>query len=569
MAKLPDIQYLSTTPTLGRQDIGLPARMLTSQMGMIQTVEKIVVDYAQAKADQAMGESVAGAQSEMTQLKTTLMRDRVVDVDRFELTAGTDYKAEDVNGEPVKNISSHTVMDKVWGDGVKTIMGKYSEGMAPGQRRMMGAKLAGSIAKMGGMVSQQAFKWRNDEIRAQADQQTHTLRNSATFEIKDEIKEQITSTINDLVRSGVMDAEEGVKKSRIERSKVDFHVTSQLIRDGGRVEVDQVEEMLARPPAETGLELTLEQRKTLYSQLDTRNVRLERNREKAAKLEGERLVTNTLIDIHENGHKSWTDVRRITKDMPAASARLVVTLNQAELDEQAKEDEEGDDAIYAGIETRILGAVLAPLGESVSPQVMKDILTNEVQMAVVDHSKGLPGITADQGHVLYQRIDGAMKQKMNIPGINMAKDQLSGYITKGSVANQGMRNNGAQVMKYNEAVRDLYTAIRTGKTRDPMAWVAANKDNYLSGTAVANMTKADISIAERFLVMADVTDTTRPEDAPTFNTAESLAKALQAYDAGDISAPVYQMTVDYIRDRRSEHMELLKRQAEKLGTRAP
>ncbi len=562
MAKLPDIQYLSTTPGLGRQDISLPGRILSSQMALIQTVEKVVVDYAQAQSDQAMGEGVAGAQAELTQLKTTLMRDRVVDVDRFELTAGTDYKAEDVNGEPITSISSHTVMEKVWRDGVRTIVGKHTQNMAPGQRRMMRAKLAGSIEKMGGSVAQQSFKWRNDEIRAQNDQQVHTLRNSATFEIKDEIKEQITSTINDMVRSGVMLAEEGVKKSRIERSKVDFHVTSQLIREGGREQVDQVEEMLARPPAETGLELTLEQRKTLYSQLDTRNVRLERNREKTEKLEGERFVTNTLIDIRENGHKSWTEVRKLTQSMPAASARLVVTLNQAELDEKAKEDEEGDGVIYAGIESRILGAVLAPLGESVSPQAMKDLLTNEIQMALADHTNGLPGITADEAHVLYGRIDGAMAQKMNIPGLGMAREQLAGFITKGSVASMGLRNNGAQVMKYNEAVRDLYNAIRTGTTRDPMAWVAANKDNYLSGTAVVNMTKADVAIADRFLIAAEV-GAIRPEGAPPFNATASLEKARQAYDAGTISAPVYQMTVDYIRDRRSEHMETLKRRAEK------
>jgi hypothetical protein len=454
-------------------------------------------------------------------------------------------------------------MDKVWRDGVKTIMGKYGEGMAPGQRRLMRQKLAGSVEKMGGMVYQQAYKWRNDEYNAAADQQVHTLRNSATFEIKDEIKAQISSTINDQVRTGTIDAEVGVKKNRIERSKVDFHVTSQLIRDGGREQIDQVEEMLARPPADTGLELTLEQRKTLYSQLDTRQSQLERNREKSEKLEGERFVTNTLIDIREDGAKTWTEIRQLTTNMPAASARLVVTLNQLELDEATKEAAEGDPAIYASIETDILGAVLAPLSESVSPQVMKDILTNRVYQAVVDQQAGLPGITADEGHVLRGRIATAMDQKMSIPGLNMAMEQLSGFITKGSIASQGRRNNGAQVMKYNEAARDLYKAIRSGETRDPMAWVEANKDNYLSGTAVANMTKADISIAKRFLVDAEVTDLSRPEGSPTFNATASLAMALEAYNAGSISASVYQMTVDYIRDRRSEHMETLKRRAEK------
>lgn len=563
MAKLPDIQYLSATPGLGRQDISLPSKMLSAQMALISTVEGVVVDFAQQMADQAMGESVAGAQSEMSQLKTMLVQDRVVDVDRYDLTPGVDYKSEDVNGEPIKSISSHTVMDKVWGDGVKTIMGKYSEGLAPGQRRLMRAKLAGSIAKMGGTVQQQAFKWRGDELNAKADQQVHTLRNSATFEIKDEIKAQITSTINDQVRSGTINATEGVKKNRVERSKVDYYVTSQLITEGGRGELDQVEEMLARPPEQTGLELTLEQRKALYTQMDARENRLERNREKAEKLEGERFVTNTLIDIQENGAKPWGDIRKLTRDMPAASARLVVTLNQLKMNEEAEEDAEGDQTIYDGIEIDILGAGMAPLGEDVSPQVMKDILTNKVYQALIDHSEGRPGITANEAHALRGRIDAAMTEKMRPIGYNDAKEQLAGYITKGSVANLGMRNNGAQALKFYEALRDLNQAVRTGETRDPLAWVEQNKENYLSGTAVANMTKADIAIAKRFLVDADVTDISRPEGAPTFNTAASIEKARAAYDAGTITGPVYQMTVDYIRDRRSEHMATLQRRAEK------
>lgn len=563
MAKLPDIQYLSTTPGLGRQDINLPSRILSSQMAMIQTVEKIVVDEAQRQADQKMGESLAGAQAEMSQLRTTLIQDRVVDVDRYELTAGVDYKSEDVNGDPIKSISSHTVMDKVWADGVKTIMGKYSDGMAPVQRRMMRAKLAGSIEKMGGTVQQQAFKWRTDESNAKADQQVHTLRNAATFEIKDEIKAQISSTINDQVRNGSIDAETGVKKNRIERSKVDYHVTSRLIADGGRTEIDQVEEMLARAPADTGLELTLEQRNALYTQLDTRESRLERNREKAEKLEGERYVTNALIDIQESGAKPWNDIRKLTRDMPAASARLVVTLNQLKLKEDAEEDAEGDQTIYAGIETDILGAGMAPLGEDVSPQVMKDILTNKVYQALMDHSEGRPGITADQAHALRGRIDTAMKEKMRPIGYNDAKEQLAGYITKGSVANLGTRNNGPQALKFYEALRDLHEAIRTGATRDPLAWVEQNKDNYLGGTAVANMTKADVAIAERFSVPADVTNVARPEGAPPFNTTASIEKARAAYDAGTISDKVYQMTRDFFRDRRASHMDLLRRRAER------
>lgn len=563
MAKLPDINYLSSTPGLGRQDINLPSKILASKAALYSSVEGVVVDIAQQAADQAMGESVAGAQSEMTQLKTVLMQQRVVDVDRYDLTAGVDYKAEDVNGEPIQNLSSHTVMDKVWEDGVKTIMGKYSEGMAPGQRRAMRGKLAGSIAKMGGMVNQQAYKWRTDEINAKADQQVHTLRNSATFEIKDEVKAQISSTINDLVRTGSMSAEEGVKKIRVERSKVDYHVTSQLLTEGGRTELDQVEEMLARPPAETGLELTLEQRKALYTQMDARESRLERNREKADKLAGERFVTNTLIDIQENGAKPWNDIRKLVRDMPPASARLAVTLNQLKLKEAAAEDDEGDQTIYDGIETDILGAGMAALGKDVSPQVMKDTLTNKIYEALVDHQQGRPGITADQANVLAGRVDAAMKQKMRPIGYNDAKEQLAGYITKGSVANLGTRNNGAQALKFYEALRDLNEAIRTGATRDPLAWVEQYKDNYLGGTAVANMTKADVAIAERFSVPADVGNAARPEGAPPFNTTESLAKARAAYDAGTITSSTYQMTVDFFRDRRAAHMELLRRRAER------
>ncbi len=563
MAKLPDIQYLSNTPSLGRQDISLPGKIARSKAALYQSVSGVVIDLGETIITQKMGEGVAGAQAELTQLKTTLLRDRVTDVESFELEAGVDYKPTDVNGEPIKSISSHTVMEKVWSEGVKDIVGKHTEDMPAPFRRQVQQKLAGSIAKMGGMVGAQAYKWRTDEINAVAHEQVRKLTNSATFEIKDEVKMQVSAVINDQVRSGFIGAEEGVKMSADARSKVDYNVLLQQIVLGGRGDLDQVEEMLARPPADTGLEITLPQRRSLYTRLDARNKRLETNREKTEKLEQERYVTNTLIDIQENGNKPWDEIRKMTPNMPPASARLVVTLNQAKMDAQAEEDEEGDDAIYAGIESRILGAVLAPLGEGVSPQVMKDVLTNEIQLALAMHQSGQPGITADEAHTLYGRIDGAMKQKMNIPGLGMAKEQLSGYITKGSVANQGMRNNGAQVMKYNEAIRDLYNAIRLGETSDPMAWVAQNKDNYLSGTAVVNMDKADVAIAERYLIPANVSDTTRPADAPTFNTSASLEAARAAYDAGTISAPVYQMTVDYIRDRRAEHMEMLKRRAEK------
>jgi len=557
MAKLPDINYLSSTPGLGRQDLSLPSKVAAAQSALYGSVEKVVVDFAEQAAATAMSEGVAGAQNELSQLKTVLVQNKVTDVDAYDLQPGVDYKAEDVDGNPVESFSSYHTMEKVWADGVKTITDKYTEGMAPGQRRVMRQKLAGSITKMGDTVQKQAFVWRTDEYNAKADQAVHTLRNSATFEIKDEVKQQISSTINDQVRSGAITAEEGVKKSRVERSKVDYHVTSQLLTEGGRAELDQVEEMLSRPPAETGLELTLEQRKALYTQMDARENRLERNREKAEKLEGERFVTNTLIDIQENGAKPWDQIRQLTKDMPPASARLAVTLNQLKMKEAAEEDDEGDETIYAGIETDILAAGLAA---DVSPQVMQDVLTNQVYQALVDQQAGRPGITADQANVLRGRIAGAMKEKMRPIGYNDAKEQLAGYITKGSVANLGTRNNGAQALKFYEALRDMNAAVRSGETRDPLAWVEQNKDNYLGGTAVANMTKADVAIAERFSVAADVGG---PEGGTPYNTTASLEKARAAYDAGSISPSTYQMTVDFFRDRRAAHMELLRRRAER------
>ncbi len=560
MAKLPDIQYLSATPGLGRQDISLPGKMLTAQMGLYGAIEGVVVDFAQQMADQAMGESVAGAQSEMTQLRTTLIQDRVVDVDRYDLTAGVDYKPQDVNGEPIKSISSHTVMDKVWRDGVKTIMGKYSEGMAPGQRRLMRAKLAGSIAKMGGTVQQQAFKWRNDEFNAKADQQVHTLRNSATFEIKDEIKAQISSTINDQVRSGTIDASVGVKKNRIERSKVDFHVTSQLIREGGRSELDQVEEMLARPPAETGLELTLEQRKTLYTQIDTREKRLEANREKAEKAEGERYVTNTLIDLREGGAKPWPDIRKLVRDMPPASARLVVTLNQLEMDEAEKEAAEPDDTIYAGLQADVL-AMSSGRSQGMAPQQSHDAFTNKVYHAVVELSQGRPGITPEQARSLVSNSYTALKSKQKPIGYQDARDRMSWMLTRGSETNMGMNNNSAQVLKFYEAVRDLDVYIQQGG-KDPVGWWEQEKENYSGAATAKNLTKADIAVADRYYVP---TAASNVEGAPPFNVTEALAKARADYDAGTITDKTYQMVRDYWRGKRASHMDLLKRRAERMN----
>lgn len=558
MAKLPDIQYLSATPGLGRQDIGLPGRMLTAQMALYGAVEGVVVDFAQQMADQEMGESVAGAQSEMSQLKTVLVQQRVVDVDRYDLTAGVDYKPQDVNGEPIKSISSHTVMDKVWRDGVKTIMGKYSEGMAPGQRRLMRQKLAGSVAKMGGSVQQQAFKWRNDEFNAKADQQVHTLRNSATFEIKDEVKAQISSTINDQVRSGTISAEVGVKKNRIERSKVDYHVTSQLITDGGREVLDQVEEMLARPPDQTGLELTLEQRRALYTQLDVRERRLESNREKVAKEEGERFVTNTLIDLRETGAKPWPDIRKLTRDMPAASARLVVTLNQLEMDAAEKETEEPDDTIYAGLQADVL-AMSTGRSQGMAPQQSHDAFTNMVYHQVVNLSQGRPGITPEQARTLVASSYAALKSKQKPIGYQDARDRMSWMITRGSETNMGMNNNSVQVLKFYEAVRDLDTYIGGGG-KDPVGWWEQEKENYAGAVTAKNMTKADIAVADRYYVP---TAASNVEGAPPFNVTEALAKARADYDVGIITDRTYQMVVDYWRGKRATHMDLLKRRSER------
>ena len=187
MAKLPDIQYLTPTESLGRQDVGQPGRLARQQMALIGAVGDIVFDFTDTVMQQQVGESVAAAQSELTQLKDTLMRDRIVNVDQFDLTEGVDYNPVDVNGNPVTRVSSHQIMEKQWSEGVKAITSKYTEGMSPGQRKSVQTKLAGSVEKMGSMVSGQAHKWRLDEINAMADEQANTLINSATFEIKDEV----------------------------------------------------------------------------------------------------------------------------------------------------------------------------------------------------------------------------------------------------------------------------------------------------------------------------------------------------------------------------------------------
>ncbi len=47
MAKLPDIQYLSPTESLGRQDIGLPGRLARAQIAQIGAVTDVVMDFTE------------------------------------------------------------------------------------------------------------------------------------------------------------------------------------------------------------------------------------------------------------------------------------------------------------------------------------------------------------------------------------------------------------------------------------------------------------------------------------------------------------------------------------------
>lgn len=561
MAKLPDIQYLSPTESLGRQDIGLPGRLARAQIAQIGAVTDVVMDFTDTVMQQQVGDGVAGAQSELSQLKQTLMRDRVTDVDSFDLSAGVDYKATDVHGNPVSTVSSHSVMENVWAQGVKKIVGKYTDGMSGGQRRQVREKLAGSVSKMGGMVSGQAHKWRMDEINAVAEEQVAKLQNSSSFETKDEVKQQIQSVYNDMIRSGFMGAEEGLAKIRKGRSKVDYHVTSRLIADGGQNEVDQAEEMLARPPEENGLELTLEQRKALYTQMDQRQKRLESNRSKVETLERRRAANEAIIDVHENGPKEWNEVRRLARDFEPADARALATLNNAKLTAEDEAEGDSDETILAGLEADLLAAGMARLGD-VSPNAMRDALINKITMSLDDHREGKPGVNPTDAHMLYGRVNTAMEKAMRPMGYTDAVEQLSGYITKGSVANLGLNNNGAQALKFYEAKRDLINAIRAGETRDPLAWVEQNYENYLGGTTVANMKKADIAVAERFGVPSEPGGAAATAGMPT-NISATLENAKAAYKAGSINRDVYQMTVDYWRDQRAAHMEMLRRRAER------
>jgi hypothetical protein len=76
------------------------------------------------------------------------------------------------------------------------------------------------------------------------------------------------------------------------------------------------------------------------------------------------------------------------------------------------------------------------------------------------------------------------------------------------------------------------------------------------------MKKADIAVAERFAVPSDPGGPAAAAGMPT-NITATLEKAKAAYRAGSINRDVYQMTVDYWRDQRSAHREMLRRQAER------
>lgn len=563
MAKLPDIQYMSPTETLGRQDVGLPGRLARQQMALTAAVGDIVFDFTDTIMQQQVGEGVAGSQSELSQLKDTLMRDRVVDVDRFDLAEGVDYNPVDVNGEPVSSISSHTVMEKQWTQGVKDIVGKYTAGMSPGQRKAVGAKLAGSIDKMGGMVSGQAHKWRLEEINAVTEEQANTLINSATFEIKDEVKMQVTSLYNDKVKSGFMGPEEGMKKARIAREKVDYNVMLMEIQDGGQTQLDQMEEALSRPGVETGLEVTLEQRKVLYGRLDARQIRLERNREKIEKAERERKTNDMLIDIQENGAKEWPTVRGLVRDLTPSDGRLLIKLNEAKLSEQAEEDHDSDDGRMGDIEKDVL-AISMGRTRGVSPQQMVDALTNKLYDAVDDWTNGKPGIKPADATAMLARIKDAARSAPKPIGYEDAREMLSMWITRGSIANLGQGNRGPQALKLYESFIDLDQAIQAGM-KDPKAWVENNKNNYTAATTAKNMTKADRAVADRYGVTVAAGGVPRPEGAPSWDLGATLERARGEFDAGLISEDTYQMVVDYWRSKQAAHMQMLGERAKRLN----
>lgn len=556
MAKLPDINYLTPTETLGRESIALPGKVARAQIELNQTLTGMLTSGVSAYMEQQVSEGVAGAQSELANLKEQLMMNRTIDADQWGLTEGQAVRA-DVNGEPLESVSSWQHMEQLWGDGVRNIMSKYTTGMAPGQRRAVMNKLAGSVQKMGGMVTAQARKWQMDEYNAVTEEQAQKLINSASFENKDEVKMQVESTYLGMIRSGFMSAEEGMKRIRGARSRVDYQVTSRLIVDGGQTEIDQVEELLAAPAEEGGLELTLEQRKGLYQQIDVKQGRLERAREKAETEARNKAAVDTIIDIRDEGPMAWNDLREKVKDFEPSDARLIAALNDAQIKEQKQEALTSDPVILAQLEADILLAQLTPYSnDDVTPNIMYDALMNKITAKLHDFATEQKGITANDAASLAGRVKSMTQTRMKPPGTDQALDWGALKITKMSRNQLGMNNTGAAASRYADYEQDLLNGIRTGAIRDPWAWTQQNIENYLSGTAVTNMRKADVEIAEQFKVMSDPESAAARAGIP-INFTASIQMAKDAYKAGRIDRKVYQMTVDYWRDQRSSYIRAL------------
>ena len=553
MAKLPDIQYLTPTESLGRADVGQPGRLARQNMKLIEGIGDIVLDVGESLMAQRLSTAQAGAQSELARLKDNLMFNRTVDVEALD-DAGIQYEGTNADGSPRQTVSSHAYMGQLWEAGVREIMQRYGEGLSPGQRREMGGSLAGSVSAMTSTLTAQAHKWRLEEINASTEQDVYELRNSATYETKDEVKMQIQQLINRQIRSGFIDADAGMKKIREARADVDYFVIQQQIRDGSQKEIDEIEMVLALPPEDNGLELTSEARKKLYTQIDSRQARLETNRAKVAKEESERVGLATAIRIHEEGSLEWNEMRDIVRDMDPADGRLLVTLNSARMKEEREEIKEGDDTIYNQLEKDILGAPLTSMAHDISPQAMKDAIVGKIQQKLTDHMEGRPGIDANQAHILYGRIGEAMKQMMKPIGYEDALELLSGYITKGSVANQGTRDNGAMILMYNIAKGELIDAIRAGTTRDPLEWVRNNYYNYLTETTLRNITKSERLRAERYEVPATGP---RPENAPPFDRAATIEAARKDLAKGKISPRLYEIVVDTYNAKMATHLKML------------
>ncbi len=557
MAKLPDIQYLTPTESLGRQDVGLPGRLARQQMALIAEATDIALNVGETIMQQQVNEGVAGAQSELQSLKNTLTRNRTVNVEAFDLVAGVDYNPTAPDGSPVEIISSHQVMEKQWAQGVKDIVGRYTQGLSPGQRRNVQAKLAGAISKMGETVGKQAHMWRMDEINGLAEEQVRKLTQSATFEIKDEIKMQVASVYNDMVKSGFMGAEEGYAKISKARANVDYNVVSQYITDGDQAEIDEVLKLLSAPAENSGLEVTLEQRRALYTQLHQRQSRLEANREKVEKLERERRGNEVLIDIRENGAKDWGQIRAIVRDLEPSTARLVIGLNEDKLEAAAEEDEESDETIRSTMMGKILDLSVGKT-EGMDIDSMADAIINEINDLREEHKLGRPGLTPDDAAELYGRIAGAKTAAAAPREWNALMEHMSRDITRGSIASHGTRNNAAQIQIFNRAVEDL-REFRDAGGQDYWGWWYANRHRYEGYTTEKNVEIAEKNLAKRFQVLADPGDPTRPAGGPYVNYSESIAAVKAAYAAGQFgplddpkSKRAAQAIIDRFRKERSD-----------------